>query len=178
MSCALTRNNWYIHEYREISKGNEWKGGHKTYAITAWSWNLRGKPNIDKILKNSLWRQKTEEKEQESWSEWRHILQHHTSYSTACTTAQHTPWHCNTTSLHSLPTATNILPIQPHHTYQGAAHFTAPQCTSHHTAMYIPLHHTSHCQASQSECIPCPETWASIFHRTSLPCMTEDSSTH
>lgn len=98
------------------------------------------------ILKNSLWRQKTEEKEPGllEWVKTPYLTSHHTAHSTA----PHIPWHCNTTSLHSLPTATNIPPIQLHRTYHSSAHpatLHIPRCcTSHSTTMHIPLYRTSH----------------------------------
>lgn len=170
MSCALTRNNCYIHEYRGISKGNEWKGRHKTYAIIARPWNLTGKPNLDMILKNSLWRQKTEKKEQGLLERVRtpyhtsrctthytamHIQPHGTLYHTAHPAAPHiTPlW----TSRHS--THTTALHIPPQRTYHSAAHPAAPHiprrctsypshCMAHRTTLQS--HHNTHPTAQHS----------------------------
>ena len=143
------------------------------------------------ILKNSLWRQKTEEKEQRvSEDTVSHMPQHHTSYCTAIPRPRtyHGPAHTMALQYH-LTARTSHCNQHPNHptaahipqlcTSRLTAHPTHP--TAQHslpTATNIPLYCTSHCQTSQSECISCPETWASTFHRPSLPCMAGDSSTH
>lgn len=159
------------------------------------------------ILKNSLWRQKTEEKEPGllEWVKTPYLTSHHTAHSTAPHIPRHRTYQgtahtmalqYHLTALTSHRNKHPTHPTAPHIrqlcTFRHTAHTTVLHFPPHHNAhpavphiphipphsTHFPLHCTCHCQASQSEYISCLETWASTFHRTSLPCMSEDSSTH